>query len=151
MKIVIDDLAGPQIAEFLSAHLQEMRETSPPESTHALDIDALRKPDVTFWSVLEDGRILGCGALKRLDPDHAELKSMRTAPARKRSGVASLLLGHIISEAQRMGFARLSLETGSFEFFTPARRLYEKFGFEECPPFAAYVEDPNSVFMTRVL
>lgn len=151
MKIVIDDLAGPQIAEFLSAHLQEMRETSPPESTHALDISALRKPDVTFWSAWENDQIVGCGALKTLDPDHAELKSMRTAPAQKRTGVASRLLAHIISEAQRMGYSRLSLETGSFEFFTPARRLYEKFGFEECPPFAAYVEDPNSVFMTRVL
>jgi putative acetyltransferase len=100
---------------------------------------------------MDGGTVVGCGALKRLDASHAEVKSMRTLAARKRSGIASLLLGHIIGEAQRMGFTRLSLETGSSEFFAPARKLYEKFGFSYCEPFADYRPDPLSVFLTRTL
>ncbi|HEU5027556.1 MAG TPA: GNAT family N-acetyltransferase [Spirillospora sp.] len=151
MRIVVDDLSGPEIAEFLDEHVRQMRSITPLESKHALDLDALREPDVTFWSVMDGGAVVGCGALKRLDASHAELKSMRTSTARKRSGIASGLLGHIIEEAERMGFSRLSLETGSDGFFLPARRLYEKFGFEYCEPFADYRPDPNSVFMTRRL
>jgi putative acetyltransferase len=151
MHIATDDLSGPEIAEFLNEHLQQMRAQSPPESTHALDLDALRKPGVTFWTVHDDGALVGCGALKELDPAHAELKSMRTRPARQRSGIGSLLLAHIIGEATAMGFTRLSLETGSDDAFLPARNLYAKFGFTVCPPFASYRPDPNSTFMTRVL
>jgi putative acetyltransferase len=151
MRIVVDDLSGPEIAEFLDEHVRQMRSITPLESKHALDLDALREPDVTFWSVMDGGAVVGCGAIKRLDADHAELKSMRTSTARKRSGIASRLLGHIVAEAERMGFTRLSLETGSDDFFLPARRLYEKFGFEYCEPFADYRPDPNSVFMTRSL
>ncbi|GIH62707.1 GNAT family N-acetyltransferase [Microbispora siamensis] len=151
MRIVEDDLSGPQIAEFLREHVREMRSITPLESKHALDLDGLRTPDVTFWSVMDGDTIVGCGAIKRLDPAHAELKSMRTSAARKRSGIASLLLAHIIAEAGRMGFTRLSLETGSADFFLPARRLYEKFGFGYCEPFADYRPDPHSVFMTRLL
>ncbi|MFG2622150.1 GNAT family N-acetyltransferase [Streptomyces sp. NPDC048507] len=151
MKIAVDDLSGPEIAAFLSAHVQQMRSISPPESKHALDLDALREPAITFWSVREGGTVLGCGALKRLDAGHAELKSMRTSPARKRSGIASFLLGHILTEATRTGFTRLSLETGTAEFFLPARKLYEKFGFTTCEPFADYLPDPLSTFMTKTL
>jgi putative acetyltransferase len=151
MKIVVDDLSGPEIARLLDQHVQEMRSITPPESKHALDLDALRKPDITFWSVVDSDTLVGCGAIKRLDAGHAEVKSMRTAPTRKRSGIASLLLEHIITEAKRMGFTRLSLETGAAEFFLPARKLYEKFGFDYCQPFADYQPDPYSVFMTRVL
>ncbi|MGC5015025.1 GNAT family N-acetyltransferase [Streptosporangium sp. DT93] len=151
MKIVLDDLSGPEIAGFLDEHVREMRSITPPESKHALDLDALRRPGITFWSVLDDGRLVGCGAIKRLDAEHAEVKSMRTAPSRKRSGTASLLLEHIITEARRMGFTRLSLETGADDFFLPARRLYAKFGFACCEPFADYRPDPLSVFMTRTL
>ncbi|MGE7438202.1 GNAT family N-acetyltransferase [Kitasatospora sp. NPDC001175] len=151
MKIAVDDLSGPEIARFLDAHLQQLRSISPPESVHALDLDELRRPEVTFWSVRDGAALVGCGAVKRLDAGHVELKSMRTDAARKRSGIASRLLGHIIAEAGRMGFARLSLETGSEEFFLPARKLYEKFGFDYCEPFAGYRPDPNSVFMTRTL
>ena len=151
LNIVVDDLSGPQIAEFLQEHIQEMRATSPPESKHALDLDGLRKPEITFWTVMDGDAVVGCGALKRLDAGHAEVKSMRTASTRRGNGVASLMLAHIIAEARRMGFARLSLETGSAEFFLPARKLYEKFGFDYCEPFADYRPDPNSVFMTRVL
>ncbi|MFH8572463.1 GNAT family N-acetyltransferase [Streptomyces sp. NPDC017993] len=151
MKIVTADLSGPEIAGFLTEHVQQMRSLTPLESKHALDLDGLRAPDVTFWSVLEGDSLVGCGAIKRLDTSHAELKSMRTRPTRQRSGVASQLLEHIITEATRMGFTRLSLETGSAEFFLPARRLYEKFGFRRCEPFAVYRPDPNSTFMTRTL
>jgi putative acetyltransferase len=151
MKIAVDDLSGPEIAAFLTEHVREMRSVSPPESKHALDLDALRAPEITFWSVSDAGLIVGCSALKRLDATHAELKSMRTAPAVKRSGIASLLLTHVITEAAAMGFTRISLETGSAAFFEPARKLYEKFGFQYCEPFAHYIEDPLSVFMEKIL
>lgn len=151
VRIVVDDLAGPEIAGFLDEHVRHMRSLTPLESKHALDLDSLRAPGVTFWSVSDGGTLVGCGAIKQLDAGHAELKSMRTRPARRRSGIASLLLGHIIAEAKGMGFTRLSLETGSAEFFLPARRLYEKFGFRLCEPFADYRPDPNSAFMTRAL
>jgi len=150
VKIVADDLSGPQIAKFLDEHVQEMRSITPLESKHALDLDGLRQPEITFWSVMDGENLVGCGAIKRLDASHAEVKSMRTVPARKRSGIASLLLEHIITEAERMGFTRLSLETGSGGFFLPARKLYEKFRFEYCEPFADYQPDPRSVFMTRM-
>ncbi|MFC6083504.1 GNAT family N-acetyltransferase [Sphaerisporangium aureirubrum] len=151
MRIVVDDLSGARIAEFLGEHLEEMRSLTPPESVHALDLDGLREPGVTFWSVMDGDALVGCGALKRLDAEHAEVKSMRTTSRRKRGGVASLLLEHMLAEAGRMGFRRLSLETGSAEPFLPARRLYEKYGFEYCEPFGDYRLDPNSVYMTRVL
>lgn len=151
MKIVVDDLSGTEIAEFLDQHVQEMRSITPLESKHALDLDGLRRPEITFWSIMDCDTVVGCAAIKRLTADHAELKSMRTAPTRKRSGVASLLLDHVITEARRMGFTRLSLETGSAEFFQPARKLYEKFGFDYCEPFADYRPGPHNVFMTRTL
>lgn len=152
MKIVVDDLSGPQIATFLDEHIQEMQSITPSlESKHALDLDDLRQPEITFWSVMDGDTLVSCGAIKRLDATHAEVKSMRTAPARQRGGIASMLLEHIITEAKRMGFTRLSLETGSYEFFQPARKLYEKFGFEYCEPFADYQPDRHSVFTTRLL
>jgi putative acetyltransferase len=121
------------------------------ESKHALDLDDLRKPEITFWSIMDGSALVGCGAIKRLDASHAEVKSTRTAPARRGDGIAVMLLKHIMIEAKRMGFTRLSLETGSYEFLLPARKLYEKFGFDYCGPFADYQGDPNSVFMTRHL
>ena len=151
MRIVVDDLSGPAIAEFLAEHVSEMRTITPAENAFALDLDGLRRPEITFWSVVDGELLVGCAANKRLDADHAELKSMRTAPARKRSGVASMLLAHIIEQAQRMGLRRLSLETGSADFFAPARSLYTKFGFEYCEPFADYEPSPHNVFMTRTL
>jgi putative acetyltransferase len=151
MRIVVDDLSGPAIAAFLTEHIEEMRSITPLESKHALDLDGLRRPEITFWSVLDGDAVVGCGAVKALDACHAELKSMRTARARKRSGIASTLLEHILAEATRMGFSRISLETGSAEFFRPARSLYEKYGFDYCEPFGDYTLDPHSVFMTRTL
>jgi putative acetyltransferase len=151
MDIKIDDLAGVEIHELLQEHLRSMRRHSPPESVHALDVEALRQPGITFWTVWENGELLGCGALKELDSRHAEIKSMRTATPHLRKGVAKHLLRHILEEAARRGYTRLSLETGSMAVFEPARQLYAGFGFTYCEPFADYVEDPNSVFMTREL
>lgn len=148
---MVDDLSGPEIAGFLDEHVRQMRSLTPLESKHALDLDELRRPGVTFWSIVDGDTLVGCGAIKKLDAGHAELKSMRTTPMRKRSGIASRLLEHIITEARAMGFTRLSLETGAAEFFLPARKLYGKFGFTECGPFADYRPDPNSTFMKRTL
>ncbi len=151
MEIKIDDLSGPEIRELLEEHLRNMRRISPPESVHALDIDSLRKPEITFWTVWDNGELLGCGALKELDARHGEIKSMRTASRHLRKGVASRVLRHILEEARLRGYTRLSLETGSQPEFEPARTLYALFGFNYCPPFADYTEDPNSVFMTKEL
>ena len=151
MDIRIDDLSGPEICELLGEHLANMRSISPPESTHALPSAGLRKPEVTFWTIWENGELLGCGALKELDARHGEIKSMRTVSRHLRKGVAKALLDFIINEAGRRGYRRLSLETGSMEAFEPARQLYARAGFAYCEPFADYVEDPNSVFMAKEL
>ncbi|RUS49006.1 GNAT family N-acetyltransferase [Cohnella sp. AR92] len=151
MEIKVDDLRGPEVAALLEEHLRSMHETSPPESVHALDLDGLRKPEITFWSAWIDGDLAGCGAIKELDPRHGELKSMRTATPHLRKGVARAILNHIIGEAKRRGYTRLSLETGSMEAFLPAVRLYESFGFRECGPFANYTDDPYSKYMTMEL
>jgi putative acetyltransferase len=151
LDIKIDDLSGPDIAEFLTEHLRCLSEVSPPESRHALDLDGLRQPDVTFWTVWLGREMAGCGALKELDPTHGEIKSMRTAQSHLRKGIAAALLEHILVEAKQRAYRKLSLETGSVSYFAPAHALYRRFGFNECPPFAGYVEDPNSLFMTREL
>jgi putative acetyltransferase len=151
LKIGIDDLAGPEIAALLREHMRNMEIVSPPESRHALDIQGLRQPGITFWSAWQGAELLGCGALKELDAAHAEIKSMRTASRHLRKGVAAALLSHLVAEATQRGYRRLSLETGAMDYFEPARRLYAKSGFVYCGPFADYVEDPNSVFMTREL
>jgi putative acetyltransferase len=151
MEIRKDDLDGPEIQALLREHLRNMFLHSPPESVHALDIDALRRPEITFWTAWSGGDLLGCGALKELDVRHGEIKSMRTESKHLRKGVAKRLLEHIVSEAGRRGYRRISLETGSVAAFAPARRLYAGFGFAVCGPFADYVEDPYSVFMTRSL
>lgn len=151
MQIREDDLTGAEIARFLADHVREMRSISPPESTHVMEIGALRAPAVTFWSAWEGADLVGCGALKELDPRHGEIKSMRSAPAHRRRGVAAAILRHIIGVALARGYERLSLETGSMAAFAPARALYGRFGFSACPPFAQYRDDPNSVFMTRMI
>jgi putative acetyltransferase len=151
MEIRKDDLSGSEIRELLQEHLANMRQISPPESIHALPIERLRKPEVTFWSAWENGELLGCGALKELNAEHGEIKSMRTSAGHRRKGVARAILKHIIAEAQGRGYRRLSLETGSMIAFEPARQLYALAGFTLCRPFADYIEDPNSVFMTKEL
>ncbi|MBK8725176.1 MAG: GNAT family N-acetyltransferase [Holophagaceae bacterium] len=129
-----------------------MHRISPPGSVHALDLEALRGPHISFWSVSTgdgpDAELMGCGALKELDPSHGEIKSMRTADAHRGKGVARAMLAHILAEARARGYTRVSLETGAQAEFEPARRLYASHGFSTCPPFGHYREDPHSVFMT---
>ena len=128
-----------------------MHEISPPESVHALDLERLRAPDITFWSAWEGDELLGCGALRELDVNSGEVKSMRTVEAHRGKGVGSKILEQIIEEAGRRGYEVLLLETGSEHAFAPAQRLYERYGFVYRGPFAEYIEDPNSVFMTKDL
>lgn len=151
MDIRLDDLKGPEIARLLSEHLQGMTLHSPPGSIHALDLEALRRPEITFWSAWENSALVGCGALKELAARHGEIKSMRTVSTHLRKGVAAALMRCILAEAKRRGYERLSLETGSAAAFVPAHRLYASFGFHWCQPFADYVEDPHSIFMTTTL
>jgi putative acetyltransferase len=151
MRIELDDLLRPQVHTLLREHLNNMYELSPPDSVHALDLTALRGLDINFWTMWEGDTLLGCGALKELAKDHGEVKSMRTPVNLRRRGAGRAILQHIIAEARRRNYARLSLETGSMIAFRPAQALYESFGFAYCGPFADYVEDPHSVFMTLAL
>ena len=146
-----DDLTGPAIAELLTEHLRSLFEVTPVKSRHALNLEQLRKPEITFWSAWIGPEVAGCAALKQLDAEHGEVKSMRTAKGHLRKGIASALLAHVISEARRRGYRRLSLETGAMPYFAPAHALYRKFGFTDCGPFVGYAEDSNSVFMTKEL
>ncbi|MEV7663501.1 GNAT family N-acetyltransferase [Paenarthrobacter sp. NPDC089316] len=151
IRIETDDPARPDVHALLSEHLADMFATSPAESVHALDHSALSHESITFWTAREDGVLLGCGALKMLSSGHAEIKSMRTTASARGRGVATRMLEHIVAEAGRRGYERLSLETGTEDYFAPARRLYARHGFTECPPFADYALDPNSVFMELTL
>jgi putative acetyltransferase len=151
MEITVDDLTRSEVHALLREHIRDMHLYSPPESVHALDLDALRRPEITFWTAWDGNDLLGCCALKELNPKHGEIKSMRTAPAHLRKGVARSLLAHIVAEARRRGYSRVSLETGTASAFHPAQKLYESFGFTYCGPFDGYIEDPFSVFMTLEL
>src|SRR5690349_2162103 len=146
MRIVVDDLSGPEIRALLEEHLRSMHALSPPQSVHALDLAELRQPDIAFWTAWhDDGVLAGCGALKELDARHGEIKSMRTPRALRRRGAGRAILDHILAVARSRGYERLSLETGSSDAFAPAHRLYESVGFERCGPFGDYVPDPHSV------
>jgi putative acetyltransferase len=158
LHIRLDDLSDPRIAEFLEEHLNDMRATSPPESVHALDLSKLRDATVHFWSAwlpaadgALDGALVGTGAIKRLDAQHAELKSMRTSAAFRGKGIAKQVLLHILEQARAFGFQRLSLETATQPFFAPAHSLYLAHGFKPCDPFGSYALDPNSRFLTMAL
>jgi len=151
MKIKVDDLSSPEVKTLLDEHLRHMIAVTPPGCVHALDHEALKSPEITFWSVWEGSSLLACGALKKLDHDHAEIKSMRTAASHQGKGIASHLLQFILNEARKRNYRRVSLETGSQKAFLPARNLYEKFGFSYCKPFADYIQNNNSVFMTIAL
>ncbi|MED1747369.1 MULTISPECIES: GNAT family N-acetyltransferase [Bacillus] len=151
MYIQQDALTDGRIDQLITGHVEEMKEHSPPESIHALPLDDLKKQDVTVWSVWDGEELLGCGAIKELSSEHGEIKSMRTAALHMRKGVARQMLTYLLQEAKQRGYTRVSLETGAMAFFEPARRLYESFGFQYCPPFGSYQEDPNSLFMTKEL
>ena len=149
IEIRTDDLRGPEIASLLTEHLEAMAQISPPESRHAMALERLRGTDITFWTAWAGQQLAGCGALKEIDATHGEVKSMRTARTHLRKGVASKLLEHIIAEARRRGYFRLSLETGSMPYFEPAHCLYRKAGFKECAAFVGYKPDPYSKFFTK--
>jgi putative acetyltransferase len=151
LRIERADFGRPDLADFLQAHLDDLAPTAPAESRHALDLDRLRSSDVRLWVAYDGDEMVGTGALARLIEGHEELKSMRTAPSRRREGIARLMLDHLLHDAMRRGVFRVSLETGSMSFFAPARALYEQAGFTYCGPFGKYVDDPNSVFMTLVI
>ena len=146
-----DDLTSPQTRALIAEHLAAMFETSPPESVHALGIEALQAPEIEFWVARVDGVLAGCGALKRLDPARAELKSMRVTEPFRGRGIGAAILEHLTERARAGGVTSLWLETGSGPAFAAASRLYLRAGFELCPPFGDYVEDPFSVFMTKRL
>ena len=151
MDLSIDSPDSADVRALLDQHLRDMFASSPAESVHALDHAALAAPDVTLWSARDAGLLLGIGALKELDDTHGEIKSMRTAPSARGRGVAATMLRHLVCEASARGWTRLSLETGSQDYFAPARRLYARHGFAECGPFGDYAVDPSSVFMRREL
>jgi len=148
MRIIDGDFTDARVLDLLRIHLTNARAQTAPGSDHALDVAGLQAPGISFWTILEGDTLLGCGALKRLSADHGEVKSMHTAQAVRRKGVGSAMLRHIVATARARGMARLSLETGSWDYFRPAWGLYARHGFVECAPFADYVLDPNSVFMT---
>ena len=148
MRIVPGDLDDPRVVDLLRVHLTSARAETAPGSAHALDLAGLRSPNISFWAVLEGETLLGFGALKRLSANHGEVKSMHVAEAARRRGIGGAMLRHIIAAAREEGMGRLSLETGSWDYFRPARALYARHGFVECLPFADYAPDPNSVFMS---
>ena len=149
--IIVDDLNGPEIVALLRSHLAFANTNSPLGSVHALDLEALKQDNITFWSAWQGSQLVGCIALKELDDGHGEIKSMHTIKTSRRNGVARRLLMHLMDEAQARSYRRLSLETGGNDAFAPARRLYESFGFEYCPPFGNYVDDSFSNCMTRTI
>jgi putative acetyltransferase len=151
MHITEGGLDDPRVVELLRTHLTRAQAETAPGSAHALDFSGLRAPEVTFWSVWEGDAVVGVGALRRLSADHGEVKSMHTAEAARGRGVGSAMLRHIMAAARARGMSRLSLETGSWPYFAPARALYARHGFVECPPVGDYRPDPNSVFMTLAL
>ena len=151
MEIRLGGLDTPEVAVVLAEHLADMHRYSPPDSVHALDLERLAAPDLTFWSVWDGEQAIGCGALRELDPTHGEMKSMRTGSAHRRRGVGALVLRHLVAEARGRGYRRLSLETGPQAEFAPARAMYARHGFVECGPFGPYAADEFSVFMTLEL
>lgn len=149
MDIRIGELRNEDVIILLNEHHEDMLSHAPPESSHALDLSALESPDVTFWSLWVNQELAGIGALKELDKEHGEIKSMRTSAKQLRKGIARKLLEHIINQANIRSYKKLSLETGTMDDFLPAQKLYQKFGFHECEPFGSYKEDPYSMFMTK--
>jgi putative acetyltransferase len=151
MRIIEADLDDRRVIGLLQTHLTSARAQTAPGSAHALDLAGLKSSDISVWTIWENETLVGVGALKRLSEDHGEVKSMHTAQAMRGKGAGSAMLRHIIAAARASRISRLSLETGSWQYFDPARRLYRKHGFVECPPFDNYVLDPNSVFLSLEL
>ena len=151
LKIREDDLTHPAVIDLLEQHITQMFEITPPESVHALTVEDLKTPDVTFWTIWQDDIVMGCGALRELSPTHGEIKSMHTLKTARGQGVGTAMVLHLLDEAKRRGYQRVSLETGSMPVFAAARSLYRRHGFVSCGPFGSYEDDPNLAFMTRVI
>lgn len=151
MQIREDDLSGPEVAELLNSHLRTMATVTQPDRIFALDLEALRAKDITFWTVWDDGDLLGCGALREISSGEGEVKSMHTAHEHRRRGVGQFVLDHIMDVAGTRGYLRLFLETGSQGAFAPARGLYLKNGFRRCGPFGDYPDLDTSTFMVKDL
>jgi len=151
MIVVAGDLDDPLVLALLDLHVTRARAQTARDSAHALDASGLRSPEISFWAAWEEGALLGVGALKQLSASHGEIKSMHTLEAERRRGIGSAVLQHLICEARRRGMTRVSLETGSWDYFAPARAFYQRHGFVEGPPFAPYEPDPNSIFMSLEL
>ena len=148
MKSIEGNFENLEVNDLLKKHFIELRSVSPPGSTHVLDIDGLKDPSIKFWSLWENNKLVGCGALKFLEKNHGEFKSIRVADEFRKKGIGERIINHLIDEAKKLEISKLSIETGAGEFFLPARTLFSKFGFKLCPPFAHYKEDPNSCYYT---
>ena len=148
MKSIEGNFDNPEVNELLNKHFIELRSVSPAGSTHVLDIDGLKDPSIKFWSLWENNELIGCGALKFLEKNHGEFKSIRVADQFRKKGSGERIINHLIEEAKKLNIVKLSIETGAGEFFLPARNLFSKFGFKTCPPFAHYKDDPNSCYYT---
>ena len=148
MKSIEGNFENLEVNDLLKKHFIELRSVSPPGSTHVLDIAGLKDPSIKFWSLWENNKLVGCGALKFLEKNHGEFKSIRVADEFRKKGIGERIINHLIDEAKKLEISKLSIETGAGEFFLPARTLFSKFGFKLCPPFAHYKEDPNSCYYT---
>ena len=148
MKSIEGNFDNLEVNDLLKKHFIELRSVSPAGSTHVLDIDGLKDPSIKFWSLWEDNKLIGCGALKFLEKEHGEFKSIRVADEFRKKGIGERIINHLIEEAKKLKISKLSIETGSGDFFLPARNLFSKFGFKTCPPFAHYKDDPNSCYYT---
>lgn len=151
MKSIEGNFENPDVNDLLNKHFVELRSVSPPGSTHVLNIEGLKDKTIKFWSLWEKNKIIGCGALKFLEKDHGEFKSIRVADDFRKKGMGAKIINHLIIESKKLNIIRVSVETGAGDFFLPARKLFKKFKFIECPPFAHYKEDPNSCYFTLKL
>ena len=151
MKSIEGNFNNPKVNELLTKHFIELRSISPAGSTHVLDITGLKDQSIKFWSLWDNDELIGCGALKFLDKIHGEFKSIRVVDKFRKKGVGEKIINHLIEEAKKLGIKKLSIETGSGKFFEPARKLFAKFNFQPCSPFAHYEEDLNSCFFTKNL
>ena len=151
MKSIENNFDDPQVNELLTKHFIELRSVSPEGSSHVLDIPGLKDPSIKFWSLWENNKLIGCGALKFLEKNHGEFKSIRVADEFRKRGVGERIINHLIEEAKSLNVKRISIETGAGKFFEPARKLFKKCNFELCEPFAHYKEDVNSLYLTKLI
>ncbi len=148
MKSIEGNFENSEVNELLNKHFIELRSVSPKGSAHVLDIEGLKDKSIKFWSLWDNNELIGCGALKFLEKNHGEFKSIRVADKFRRSGIGEKIIEHLIEESKKLEISKLSIETGAGDFFIPARKLFSKFGFKKCIPFAHYKEDPNSCYYT---